>query len=89
MDTPTPTLGATGGISTDITSQIASALYDPIRNALELGQGTPTLYRAIEEGAPTPLVPGNVSILRPESRAPILIALVGLILVALFFFRRP
>jgi hypothetical protein len=48
-------------VSEVVTSNIAQVLYDPLRNALERGDASPVLYRAVAEQPSDPAIP-NISI---------------------------
>jgi hypothetical protein len=76
-----------GGISTAITSTLASELYDSERNSAERGESNPTLYRAIAEQE-SPIFPNVNMTTASTPRWMVAVALASLVLAAIALFKK-
>ncbi len=79
--------GSAQSLATLVTSQIAQALYDPLRNDIERATEQPTIARAIQEQPDAPTPPTNVNVQRPVNMWPWLVGL-GLLFLFVLFKRR-
>lgn len=70
------------GTAALVTSQLASQLYDPLKNALETGNGNSVLYRLTPDQAEASPLAGNVSVSRGTNLWPLAL---GLIVAVILF----
>lgn len=79
--------GSAQSLATLVTSQLAQALYDPLRNDIERATAQPTIARAIQEQPDAPAPPTNVSVQRPVNMWPWVLG-IGALFLYLMLSRR-